>query len=122
MVIFIASYTEQYLKEKYVGRYLISSYTAGQVLFRVIHAFTSWQNESEMLAFRTLGIGYVTCFGLLILWILSSVGYQYFVLFFVFGTTGFMLSGTYPLVHELCESITPIKGTSALSVGGLDCK
>lgn len=112
MVIFIASYTEQYLKEKYVGRYLISSYSAGQVLFRVIRACTScsWQNESEMMVFRTLGIGYVTCFGLLVLWILSSVGYQYFVLFAVFGTSGFMLSGTYPLVHELCESITPIKG------------
>ena len=113
MVIFITSYTEQYLESKYVGRYLITSYCAGQLLFRVIRAAWTWRDDSEMMAFRSLVVGYMVCFGMLVLWILTSIEYQHSVLFVVFGVSGFVLSGSYPLVLELCESVTPIKGRNS---------
>ena len=115
MVTFITSYCEDYLKYEHVGRYLIASYFCGQLSYRMLRSLLPQRIKEQLVhsqtfAFKNLFFGYGIFVICMLIWIYIPKQYEIIVLFIIFGVSGFVLSGSYPLMHELCESITPISG------------
>ena len=117
MVMFITSYCKDYLDLEYVGRYLISCYYCGQLLYRLIRSVLCNRikeklQASEFFAFCNLMMAYVFCAICITIWVIFASNLREYagLLFAVFGLIGFVNSGTIPIMHQLCESITPISG------------
>eukprot|EP01084_Bolivina_argentea_P264599 448243_1 len=117
LITFITVYCSNYLKiNSSIGRYLISAYFGGQLLYRmckiiIISKTNNCMVNNIKLSINSLVIGYLGCFCMFVLWFFYPINgdkNSIILLFFVFFLNGIFLSSTYPSTYQLCESITPI--------------
>ena len=126
LLIFITLYCTDHLDiDAQYGRYLISIYFGGQLLYRIAKILLVSVSEkakqciaNSKYSLIVLLFGFITCCLVGIAWIVFPNDLT--VLFAVFFIFGFFMSATFPALFELCESVMPVTGkiTSFWSICG----
>ena len=116
VLVHITVYCQEYLGvSPGFGRYLISCYAGGQLLYRAVVIVSRGKMEEIM---NTTGFAQtflmtmlVTFCVALLMWIVVPFDYKLVMLFPVFVVLGVAMGGFWPYVIKLTESITPVSGT-----------
>merc|ERR1719361_305808 len=98
-----------------IGRFLISMYCGGQLVFRILIAVAPSciqkviSTTKFMIRYLSVMVVAVTC--LTATWLFVPIQYKLPTLYAVFPVMGFVIGGIGPYAVRLVESITPINGT-----------
>ena len=110
LVNYITSYCADYLDiDEAIGRYMISSYYGGQLLYRLLVAVcVSNKLKKIWLPQRVITFGFIMMDILLVLFVVFDDSAA--IIFFVYFGIGFVSSGIFPDIFKWCELLTPVSG------------
>ena len=110
LVNYITSYCADYLDiDEAIGRYMISSYYGGQLLYRLLVALCVGDKLKKIwLPQRIIFFGFALMDILLILFAIFDNSVS--IVFFVYFGIGFVSSGIFPDIFKWCELMTPVSG------------
>merc|ERR1712087_561083 len=97
------------------GRYLISTFNGGALFYRCMVLLPNGKIKdylkSTEFAKRYLTVMIGTVCGMLLVWIVVPMEWKLFALFPLFAIMGVVISGFWPYVIRLVESVTPYSGS-----------
>ena len=112
LVYFITTYCDEYLKiDESNGRFMISVYYGGQLMYRLIFALFIGDKYKNIRWFnpkKTILLGFVIMMVFSIIFIISPQ--DVVVLYIVYTMCGMFGGGIFPDIYKWCEAMRPVSG------------